>query len=57
MQKVEIIETISGSVSCFGKKLPFDYFDHPKIYLQIDPNKQYIICPYCSKKFILINKS
>lgn len=53
MQKPEIIETISATVSCSGKESPFD---HPRIYLQIDPSKGSVICPYCSKKFILINK-
>lgn len=28
---------------------------HPKIYLEISPYKGFVICPYCSKKFILNN--
>ncbi|WP_341757107.1 MULTISPECIES: zinc-finger domain-containing protein [unclassified Candidatus Tisiphia] len=51
MQNVEIIETISTSVSCFGKEYPYD---HPRIYLEIDPVNGAIMCPYCSKKFVLI---
>ncbi len=52
MQNTCIIETISTSVSCFGKEFPFD---HPKVYLQIDPSKGSIECPYCSKEFVLTN--
>ncbi|WP_425363303.1 zinc-finger domain-containing protein [Candidatus Tisiphia endosymbiont of Hybos culiciformis] len=53
MQNVEIIETISTSVSCSGKESPYD---HPRIYLEIDSTKGYIMCPYCSKKFVLSNE-
>lgn len=48
MNDVEIINTKSDSVSCFGKEAPFD---HPKIYLRIKDNESYVICPYCSKQF------
>ncbi|MDR0296464.1 MAG: zinc-finger domain-containing protein [Rickettsia sp.] len=51
MQNVEIIETISTSVSCSGKESPYD---HPRVYLEIDSTKGSIMCPYCSKKFVLI---
>ncbi|MFU7501897.1 MAG: zinc-finger domain-containing protein [Candidatus Tisiphia sp.] len=49
---MEIIETISTSVSCFGKEPPFD---HPRIYLEIDSIKGSIVCPYCSKTFVLVS--
>lgn len=48
---VEMIKTVSPSVSCAGKESPFD---HPKIYLEIDQAIGSIVCPYCSKKFVLI---
>lgn len=47
---VEMIKTTSPSVSCAGKE---PSFDHPKIYLEIDEAIGSIICPYCSKKFVL----
>lgn len=50
MKNVEIINTISTSVSCFGKEAPFD---HPKVYLEIDPAQGSITCPYCGKNFVL----
>lgn len=43
-----ITQNINRSVSCFGKEIPFD---HPKVYLEIDPDKGFVVCPYCSKKF------
>lgn len=49
---VETVRTSSSSVSCLGKEPPFD---HPKIYLEIDQAVGYILCPYCSKKFVLIS--
>lgn len=52
MQNMEIIETISTSVSCLGKEPPFD---HPRIYLEIDSTKGSIVCPYCSKTFVLVS--
>lgn len=30
-----------------------DGIKHPKIYLKINKDKGYIVCPYCSKKFSL----
>jgi len=49
----DVIESFTASVSCFGKEIPFD---HPKVYLEIDPQEGFIICPYCSKKFELEEK-
>ena len=42
--------TNKKQVSCSGREAPFD---HPTIYLEIDKNLGYILCPYCSKEFIL----
>ena len=52
MQKyLETVKATSTSVSCAGKEPPFD---HPKIYLEIDKDIGTIMCPYCSKEFVLI---
>ena len=51
MEFIEIEKTNSTSVSCRGKKLPFD---HPQIYLEIKEEIGKIECPYCSKIFELI---
>lgn len=50
MQPLEIIQTDVSSVSCSGKEAPLD---HPKVYLEIDPKKGYVDCPYCGKRFQL----
>lgn len=28
-------------------------YDHPRIYLAVNPETKEVTCPYCSKKFIL----
>ena len=48
MQQVEAEKVNSTSVSCKGKEAPYD---HPHIYLEIDPKIGAIDCPYCGKKF------
>ena len=50
MESYEIEKTKSSSVTCMGKEFPYD---HPKIYLEIDPGTNEVQCPYCSKKFVL----
>jgi uncharacterized Zn-finger protein len=50
MQPIEIEKTDSKSVSCKGKEAPYD---HPHIYLEIDPKIGYMDCPYCGKRFQL----
>lgn len=47
-KEIRIVE--SNSVSCKGKEAPYD---HPLIYLEIDPKIGHIECPYCSCKFEL----
>jgi len=50
-KSMEIVESIDASVSCCGKEPPHD---HPKVYLEIDKDKKKVRCPYCNKKFKLI---
>ena len=40
---MEIEKTKLKSVSCKGKEAPFD---HPKVYLEIDPKLGKIDCPF-----------
>ena len=49
MKNFEKVFTKVASVFCTGKEYPYD---HPKIYLQIDPSKGQVVCPYCGKIFI-----
>ena len=53
LNKYEIVFTHSDSVSCDGKNPPFD---HPKVFLHLDPKTQSVICPYCSMKFMYKEK-
>ena len=50
MKSCEIEKTKSFSVACIGHEAPYD---HPKVYLAINPETNDVNCPYCSKKFIL----
>ena len=49
MQLIEIEKTNSTSVSCKGKESPYD---HPKVYLEINPELGRVACPYCGKTFV-----
>ena len=41
-------------VSCEGQD---QVSAHPKVYLEIDSDKNEIQCPYCSKKFVFRDKN
>ena len=47
-EKFEEIIVHNHSVSCDGGG---GAVGHPKIYLQIAPEKGYITCPYCSRNY------
>lgn len=48
----EEIYTDVKKVKCSGKDHPFD---HPTVYLEMDPKVDKIECPYCSKVFLKKN--
>jgi uncharacterized Zn-finger protein len=50
MKSSDIEKTKSSSVVCMGREYPYD---HPKVYLEIDESEGEILCPYCSRKFVL----
>lgn len=53
MQKILEVEYVEDrNVSCSGG----EDSDHPKVYLFIDAENKNVVCPYCSKKFILTTK-
>lgn len=47
---IDEIYTATRKVVCAGEQ---EVIGHPKIYLEIASDSDHIICPYCSKKFIL----
>jgi uncharacterized Zn-finger protein len=50
MKSFEVIHVNSLSVSCDGGG---GALGHPKVYLHIDQDKGSIICPYCSRTYVL----
>lgn len=50
MSDIESIVVDKKEVSCDGGKM-----GHPKVYLNLGEKKE-IVCPYCSKKFIIKSK-
>ena len=50
MQPTEVEKVKSRSVSGRGKEAPYD---HPHVYLEIDPKIGHTQCLYCGKKFEL----
>ncbi len=48
----EIIQTKTRTVSCDGGN---GAYGHPKVFLRISPDlpEQQIMCPYCSRLFVL----
>ena len=48
--KFETVEIKGRSTACDGGK---GALGHPKVYLKMRPEESSIICPYCSKNFVL----
>lgn len=46
----EIVNTSAAKVSCNGGG---GVLGHPLIYLKVKPGESEVVCPYCSRKFVL----
>jgi uncharacterized Zn-finger protein len=46
----EIIEIENPAVACDGGK---GALGHPRVYLTVKPGTDHIVCPYCSRKYVL----
>lgn len=46
----EIIEVTSSRVACDGGGGPGG---HPRVWLQIDPEKGHVECGYCDRRYVL----
>ncbi len=46
----EIVEIAQTRVCCDGGEGPLG---HPRIWLTIPPEKGYVDCPYCDRRFVL----
>lgn len=49
MQK-EIVTVTTNTVACDGKDPPLG---HPRVFLAFKPGQSEIVCPYCSRHFVL----
>lgn len=49
MKNFETCYIDGDNAVCYGKE---NLYDHPKVYLKIDPQAKEVLCPYCSKRFI-----
>lgn len=50
MKPFELIETHHHEVACDGGG---GALGHPRVFLHIDDAKGQIVCPYCSKTYVL----
>jgi uncharacterized Zn-finger protein len=50
MTDFEVIKTKNKEISCDGGK---GSLGHPKVFLTFKPSSNEIVCPYCSRKYIL----
>lgn len=50
MKPFETIHVQSSEVACDGGG---GTLGHPKVYLHIDPDKGSIVCPYCSRTYVI----
>jgi len=46
----EIVTVTTSSVACDGKNPPLG---HPRVFLTFKPGSHEIVCPYCSRHFVL----
>jgi uncharacterized Zn-finger protein len=46
----EVIEVSSTRVACDGGNGPAG---HPRVWLQIDPEKGWVECGYCDRRYVL----
>lgn len=50
IEPIEIVEVKSHTIACDGGK---GALGHPKVYLEIASDKSDVMCPYCSRLFVL----
>lgn len=46
----ETVETASREVACDGIGVALG---HPRVFLSIKPGEHDVVCPYCSRRFVL----
>ena len=46
----EVVEVTSARIACDGGSVEAG---HPRVWLQIDPDKGWVECGYCDKRYVL----
>ena len=49
----EVIKVTSTSVACDGAGDIAASLGHPRVYLRIDPETDFVECGYCDRRFVL----
>ena len=52
-QPFETIEVTSHTVACDGCG---GALGHPRVFLEIDEDVHKVVCPYCSRTYVLVDK-
>ncbi|MEQ8395776.1 zinc-finger domain-containing protein [Thalassobaculum sp.] len=53
-QPFETIEVTSHTVACDGGG---GALGHPRVFLEIDEDIHKVVCPYCSRTYVLVEKA
>lgn len=54
MNDLETFTVTEANVPCDGgAKESGGALGHPKVYLKINPNTGDVVCPYCSRRYVL----
>lgn len=54
IEPFEVIVVTDRTVACDGGDGPLG---HPRVYLTIKPDHDDVICPYCSRRYVLKRSS
>jgi uncharacterized Zn-finger protein len=50
----EVIRVASTAVACDGSGEVAPELGHPRVYLRMDPERGFVECGYCDRRFVLI---
>lgn len=53
VEELETFTVTATNVPCDGGGALGHPLGHPKVYLKVDPATGEVVCPYCSRRFVL----
>ena len=53
LQPPEVVRVNSLNVACDGSGEVPAALGHPKVYLRIEPERGFVVCGYCDRRFVL----